>query len=288
MKHHFTILLIGFLFMAAACEKAESELTISAPVDRDFQLLPLPETAELGTLMLQFREGIPRYSDTDAFLQVRRAISNANEQTYTSWAESAGFQSLYLQYLDVLSRVEEQAGTVADDILSTNEQRYFTLDTAGIVQLRLPLIYSQMADEQGRLFIGEDLHLFMEGHHFLLDDGNADEAQSIINEDPRSLSASVLVRDLEDISTPKEPQLKVRSRLFTCPDDFVNSTMSRDRIYPPDNGKYYILFWEELQNAYHQMDEQRVDCDRRRCRRRCCGRRRHLHLGLRTVLLLEE
>lgn len=272
----FTKLISGFpaclLITCALGLLSCTPAPIAEPATSADNTLPAVEVLQeldqlpLSQLAITLENGIPKYTSTSKFLQVHKAISWASEAAYLSWSERQGYQSPYHDYLKLAERIEANPEIPSQEQISKREGQFIMHYSDGGIVMNPYLPVPKLTDQEGRLYIGDDLHSFSADHHILIDGGTPAQLEAVLANPIADLEKGILVQPITELSNPyertasTEGEEKVQIESFDCPFLFSSS------LDPLTN---FFSFWSapQAKAAIRRSDEQRVGCSRRRCRR---------------------
>ncbi len=254
MKYTQLILLFLFGLMFQNCEQEGIISSFDVHPLKKTEILPLPSDVRLDQLEISFVDGIPRYESTNAFLQAKQTLFSTHNKEYFAWAETIGFTSTYAKFEDILNRYEK-ANKPEDFFLSDAEKEIVVYQEGHPPHLHSNLIFAKLTNDNGRLIIGGDLHIFTKGEHILIDDVNLNHLRNLkkplTNNPEKGIYLFPYEEKEENIFLVKEEYTKTRSLLEDC-------------IYFAGDSEG----GSEVNYERTKLDEQRVGCNRRGCRQR--------------------
>jgi len=248
-------------------ESLAEDVEVVAQEEQQVNVFPTLEELPLSELSISVVDGVPTYRSTPHFLQVNKAIGLASEAEYLRWSEEQGFSAPYHDYLKLAERIEANPDVPSPEQVSEEEGTFiFHMDGGGVaINPYVPV--TKMTDQEGRLYIGDDIHSFRPDYHILIDGGDELVLAEVMNNPVTDLEKGILVQPTTNLGNPYEeqkpfqPGQKVQVENLSCPLEFSDSDDPARNFF----NRYDAYL---ARAAIFREDEQEVGCSRRRCRRR--------------------
>ncbi|MEL6969797.1 MAG: hypothetical protein AAFZ63_15775 [Bacteroidota bacterium] len=268
-KSAFVAILSVLLLTTFSCTKEIVEID---PSEATITEVPKPVSISLEMVNFDFVQGIPRYADTDAYLQAFEAVNGASAQRFAEWAEQKGLSTLFHKYESLLDKLALEPDKPWRQILSKGEQTLFLSNEDSIVYLNPAYPCPKLTNDNSMLFIGDNLHYFSPSKHIVVKNGTVADIEAIRNRTENYvMDKEFLIEEIETkILSPSTE--KVNNQIIQCPlrlassDDYTHEPTQTYSTTPTCCGGDDDLPTYRYQGTVlREFDTQRIGCDAKRC-----------------------
>lgn len=182
---------------------------------------------------ISVKDGILEFKSAEDFTKASVAIDNSTDEMIKFWATSIGFQSEYVEYIDILDRfeaLEDNDSNFSKEFSSTELDKYKIIldDDAFWVKPRFDSrSTASLLNKEGLVIINDALNYFSDDFHILVIDGNKEKLNTAIQNESAIGLANV-------IYTQQKPENlnKTNNKLINCPSGGIahRETIGKHRL----------------------------------------------------------
>lgn len=252
---HFTCKTITALFAVLLLFSCETTLTESDPLETisfDSQQRP----TSLEAIEVTDTDGVPSFKDAEHFLAATELLSTLNDRELIHWYNSNNLSMYFEQYINANKIIENQPESISKEVLSKKDQELFILPRDGGVFI--PTSFAPVSRVLGinkDFYIGNIYHKFSDGNHYAIVGDEATLNNLISTQAVPGENTYQIDKLQPDFDFDAELE-KVQFESFSCP-----------RIVASTNGNNN----NNTSTSLTRMDEQKIGCNRNRCRQRTWG-----------------
>ncbi len=196
---------------------------------KDAVVEPTKETAEVTSstaiedlhINVSVEDGLLAFESFDAYKDALEKLSTTEDGFYTheaiaNWQEAIGFQSMGLKYQNAMNEFETVDSEEAYNQFMQNHPGINMSDDPELDEIILPVAHIQMAyllNNEGKVMIGENLHMFTETHQLVVlgkEESKLQTALSTLTSD-EELGIFAIPYILDEVSSVDETAAMERS-----------------------------------------------------------------------------